>query len=461
MKKIIIVVCVIIAVLLTVLLSATRKIDRTSFYESDYYKKSCLRLDSLKETAVTVVYPLEAGFAKVSITPGLNSPEDNAREGKFKEIPLAGYGARDGKPATGIHDSIFAKAAALKLDDKIMVIVGVDMLVLPPNIIDPVVDILHRDGINRGQLMFSATHSHSSIGGWGTGIVGPKFSGPENENVQHWVTQQIVAVVKKAIQDLKPATIGSDNIPAASYTRNRVIGDLGTKNDDFSYIVLEQIGAKKAVIGSFSAHSTTMGADNMEFSGDYPGYWQRKMEQSFADYAIFCAGSVGSQSPVTQGEGFARPQSLGEALADTVLAQIARTPMEDKVVFSTVTLKFDLPKYSFRILKKRSLIPSLSNKLSPIPDHSILQAIRLNNMVWVTTPADFSGEYALQLKNYLWTKGFKANVTSFNGNYVGYIVPGRYFDRDQYESRAMGWFGPSMGDYTFDMMRRISDMVIR
>ena len=35
-------------------------------------------------------------------------------EGIFKYVPLAGYGDRNGKPSTGVHDSIFVKAVALK-----------------------------------------------------------------------------------------------------------------------------------------------------------------------------------------------------------------------------------------------------------------------------------------------------------------------------------------------------------
>ena len=77
-------------------------------------------------------------------------------------------------------------------------------------------------------------------------------------------------------------------------------------------------------------------------------------------------------------------------------------------------------------------------------------------MLWITTPCDFSGEYALQLKNSLSAYGFHANVTSFNGGYVGYIVPGRYFYLDEYEPKVMGWYGPNMGEYTMDMIRQLA-----
>jgi len=93
------------------------------------------------------------------------------------------------------------------------------------------------------------------------------------------------------------------------------------------------------------------------------------------------------------------------------------------------------------------------------PENVYLQAIRIDDMVWITTPGDFSGEYALQMKNSLLAEGFKSNITSFNGSYVGYIVPGRYFYLGGYEPGLMGWFGPDMGEYMMDLIRQVSEIV--
>ena len=95
----------------------------------------------------------------------------------------------------------------------------------------------------------------------------------------------------------------------------------------------------------------------------------------------------------------------------------------------------------------------------PQPENVYIQAIRIDNMVWITAPGDFSGEYALQMKNTLFPEGFNSNITSFNGSYVGYIVPGRYFYLGGYEPGLMGWFGPDMGEYTMDLIRQISEVV--
>jgi hypothetical protein len=133
--------------------------------------------------------------------------------------------------------------------------------------------------------------------------------------------------------------------------------------------------------------------------------------------------------------------------------------MNNEITFSFVSLKMQLPDYHIRLSTKLNLSSFWSNKLMPRPKNVYLQAIRIDNMVWITTPADFSGEYALLIKNRLASKGFGSNVSSFNGSYVGYIVPGRYFYLDEYESRLMGWFGPNMGEYTVDMIRQISRIV--
>ncbi len=451
----------ILGILLVIFFLSTSSVDSTPFYKSDYYNKTETRIDSLKSAFIANNDSIEAGFSKISITPSLNNAEDQYLEGKFKETPLAGYGARKGKPATGVHDSVFVKAAALKINNKTFVIVGADLLIMPPNIIDEVTLLLAQKGIQRHQVFYSASHSHSSLGGWGPGFIGEQFAGKENKNISKWMVLQISKAVTAAIADLHPARIGTGNFSAANFTRNRLSGESGTKNSDFIFVSIEQFGRKKAVIGSFSAHSTTLGDENMQFSADYPGYWERKMEQTSVDIAIFCGGSVGSQSPSGEGKGFDKPRLIGESLADSLNLHLPKVQMNDQVTLSALSLKMFLPEYHIRATTKLNLSTWLSEKLMPVPQNVYLQTLRIGNLIWITTPCDFSGEYALQIKNGLAAKGFSANVTSFNGSYVGYIIPGRYFYLDEYEPKIMGWFGPNMGEYTVQLIRQMTDIVTK
>lgn len=457
MKRLIIILSVLLGIVVLIVFLSTSSVEPIAYFDADYYHKTLARLDSIKAQNANPLYDsVQAGFAKVSITPALNNTGKDHEKGEFNEVPLAGFGARKGKPATGVHDSVFVKAAAVKVGEKMIVFVSADLLIMPPNITDTVTALLAKKGIKREQLFYSATHTHSSVGGWGTGYVGETFAGNENADLGRWIAVQISKVVISAIEDLRPAKIGTGDFTVEDYTRNRLIGESGIKNNDFSFIFLEQIGHKKAIIGSYSAHATTLGADNWEISADYPGYWAREIENTTADYALFFAGSVGSQSPSGEGDGFDKAKYIGEALADSLNARLPGVELTDMATFSFLSLKMQLPEYNIRITATTNLATVLSEKLLPVQENVYLQAVRIGNMVWITTPADFSGEYALQLKNSLATYGFRANVTSFNGGYVGYIVPGRYFYLDEYEPKVMGWYGPNMGEYTMDMLRQLA-----
>lgn len=461
MKKAVIITGIIVIVIVSLFFILTDPVDLTPFYETSYYKKSNELLDQLKTTVSPTQDSLMAGFSKVSITPGLANSVDDLKTGKFKTVPLAGFGARKGKGATGIHDSIFVKAVALKVGAKKIVFVGADLLIMPPNIIDTVAILLKEKGIDREQVYFSASHTHSSLGAWGPGFLAEQFSGKENHNIQKWLATQITKAVVDAFENLRPAKIGYGIFKAGSWTRNRLIGDAGIKNDDFGYLYIEQKNGKKAVVGSFSAHATTMGAGNMEISADYPGYWQRKMEATSVNLAVFIAGSVGSQSSAVDGNGFEKTGIIGEALADSLNKYLSQTTLTETLKLSPVSVKLPIPEFHIRISKNRGLSSFVSDKLMATPQNPYIQAIRLGNMVWISTPADFSGEYAVQIKNSLLAKGFQSNVSSFNGSYLGYIIPGRYFFMDEYESQTMGWFGPNMGEYTMDVIRKVSDLAIQ
>jgi hypothetical protein len=77
-------------------------------------------------------------------------------------------------------------------------------------------------------------------------------------------------------------------------------------------------------------------------------------------------------------------------------------------------------------------------------------------VVWLSTPCDFSGELALALKDTLRARGFDAVVTSFNGDYVGYVIPPRYYHLGGYEPRLMSFYGPYLPDYFTELLRDLA-----
>jgi len=460
MKKVVIIIFKNIFGFIMISLIYSCSVVKTPYFKTAYYQKTVSRLDSLKSGISSSEDSVYAGFARVSITPSLNNTVGNPANGQFDKVPLGGFGKRKGKPATGVHDSIFVKAIALRSGKQTMVLVSADILIMPPNIIDTLTFILSKEGLKRNQLFFSATHTHSGIGGWGYGFMAKVFAGKENPDLEKWLINQIKKAVLDAISDLHPATLGSGSFNASAYTRNRLTGNPMQKNNDFNFIVLEQTGRKKAIIGCFSAHATTLESDNMLLTADYPGYWERKIENKNADLAMFCSGSVANQSPVGEGSNYESAKYIGEALADSLSAHLQEVKMNRKITISSLSLKMFLPAYHIRLSENRNLTTGFSKRLMPLPENVYLQALRIDNLIWFFTPGDFSGESAVLIKKLMASKGYDTMVSSFNGSYVGYLLPGKYFYLDNYESKIMGWFGPTMGDYTNDLIEQMGDAII-
>lgn len=447
--------------ILVILIILLKPVDFTPYFETSYYEETQLRYDSLIQSTPTEKGAVSIGLSKVNLTPSFNVVSEDAISGKFVTMPLSGYGGRPGT-ATAVHDSIYVKSMALRVGQRTLVIVGSDLLIMPPDVARIVSNRAKTElKLERSDLMFTATHTHSSIGAWSGGYIGESFNGPHNPLVTDWIAQQVFQSIALAVQDLQPGSIGMGSLPISHFVRNRLVGEKGTVDPDFMLIRVEQASGKKALIGSYNAHATCLGGSNLEVSADYPGYWQRKLEQSEFDLAIFLAGSVGSHSyRNVEGEKFEKPRHLGEALVDSVQASLPTIQMKDSIAVRSITLKISLPEFQFRISDGLRLRPFWTEKLFPEVGEVYLQATRLDSLVWGTAPSDFSGETTLLYKNAAAAKQLSAMVTSFNGAYTGYIIPCKYHHLEGYEPRLMNWFGPSynsmINDLLGDMLEKIS-----
>lgn len=462
MKTFLKIIGVLILLIFLALFFSLEKVDYQPYFDTDYYAATKSRLDSLVKTAQLQTGRVQIGFGKASITPILNAEKDDPENGAFKFLPLAGFGDREGKPAEGIHDSLFVKTVAIGVGDNLIVLIGSDILIVPPEVSKAVSkELSETRNLQRGQLFFSATHTHSSVGAFSEGLVGELFAGPYNPAVIEWLTSRYVEAVEEALDDMEPGSIGSGVFKAPDLISNRLIGDKGIKDSEFVFMIVNQESGREAVLGSFDAHSTTLGGWNMLLSGDYPGYWQRKLESSGFDMAVYFAGSVGSHSARSKGKKFEKPKYIGGALADSVLKYRENIILSDTIGLAALTLKMNLPELHIRVTDGLRLVPALGHRFFPPIGTVYLQTARIGDMMWATAPCDFSGETAVRYKNAMCKYGFHALVTSFNGAYTGYIIPGKYYHLDEYESRLMSWFGPYMGPYTNEMIGRMMNNLAR
>jgi hypothetical protein len=432
-------------------------VDYRPYLRERYFADTVARLHAAAATNNIAQGELEAGFGRALLTPKINLPQDNAVKGEFRSLPLAGYGSRHGKPAQGVHDDLYVKAVALRVGQRLGIMLGSDALIVPAEVTDLAMERLqHELGLSRDQIYLSATHTHSSLGGWGEGKVAEAFAGGFQPGVRIWFADRIVAAVHEAVGDLKPAQIGQGRFPAPEFVRNRVVGQLGSVDPEFSYILVKQSGGKTAVLGSYAAHATVLSSDQLEFSADYPGCWQRAVEQATGGLAVFLAGGVGSHSPLPPEHGFDGAERMGHALAQKVVAQLPELALTNSIPFGILAVQVSLPPTSVRLTDGLRLRPWLAREILPVRATTFLQAFRLGDSVWVSTPCDFSGELALGIKEDLRRRGINPVITSFNGDYIGYVILPRYYHLDGYEPRTMSFFGPNVPDYFSDLIRSMA-----
>lgn len=434
---------------------STHTIETDPYFESEYYKNTVVKMDKAFEKKTKAQGELLAGFARMNITPKFVEVSPDAEKGEFNAIKMAGYG--DGQIAVGTHDSLFAKAIAVEVDGKELVFLSADMVAIPELVVLKVESNLI-EKISREQIIFGATHTHASIGNCIPEFVGESFMGEFQPVVVDWLADKFTQLILDARKDKKLAKFSSGYIRAPNLIRNRIIGETGRLNNKLNLVTFAQQNGKKAVIGIFGAHATTIGPWNDKFSGDYPGYFQRSLEARGIDLAMFFAGTVGSHSNKGEGEKFQKSQYIGETLADSAEVFINKMQYDSVMTMSAITTEIEIPELqAFYVSDRLRLSPWAGSKLMADMKSIYLQGVKINDLVWIAMPYELSGEYGLDLKNALEVEGYNSALTSFNGQYLGYIVPQKYYYYDNYEPRLMGWYGPSMGDYLMELNFRLAN----
>ncbi len=446
------------ALIIGVLFYGISTVDTTPYFGTEYYANSIENIDKSFEKVKPESTILKAGFGKVSITPQIVDGKEEPKKGKFNKINLSGFGSDNYARAT--HDTLHVKVMALEVGNEQVVLVGADVLMIPEELTLKVVEKLKINNIplTREQIYFGATHTHSSFGNMVPGFVGGMFGGEYQPELMAWLAEQFYQAIIAALNDKMPAQIGSEFTHVPGLIRNRIIGETGRLNDKLTVVSVKQDGAKQAVIGVFGAHATVLGSWNDEFSGGYPGYFQRKLEGTDIDMAMFFAGAVGSHTNKSQGDKFEKAQYMGELLADSALVALANIDYSASAELTAFASKIETPKLQpIYITPGLRLSASIGEKLMPPIKSIYLQAFKINDLVWQSMPYELSGEFSIDLQNALELEGFNSVITSFNGQYLGYIVPSKYYYYDHYETRIMGWYGPSMGDYLMELNYKVAN----
>ena len=164
------------AVLLLGLATLTT-VDRSPKEDSSFYKNTVAALASSTWSSSTSSHWL-GGWATVNVTP-------------TQPAELVGYSPRG--PYTFVQDSSHVKALILSNGKSSIAWLNYELLIVHPQLAEQVRAGVQEAGISLDQLIFTATHTHSGMGGYMPGMVGSLAFGGYDEQV----VEQLVVPCKR------------------------------------------------------------------------------------------------------------------------------------------------------------------------------------------------------------------------------------------------------------------------
>jgi len=401
------------------------------------------RIDAVDEDPVPTANGFRVGYSKVNLTP----PHPMA---------TAGYGKRLGKLYESVHDSIYVRTMMIDNGTRRVAIVSADLLIIPPTVTELLEKELPSIEFSLDNTYLGATHSHNSIGNWAQGATSFLY-GSYEDSVVRFIADKIKLSMTKATENILPAVIKVDSVSMPEGVYNRVT-DNGPVDPLIRTFEVLRSDSSKLLFVSYTAHATCLYSRDLVLSGDYPGKLTQILEQDKNyDFAMFMAGAVGSHGPSTPEGGWVCVDWMATHLADKLTSLAGFHEMKNTMLeMHRIPLAMTDPQP--KLLHDWRIRPWIfRGTFGNYP--TFVSVLRLGDIVFLSTPCDFSGEFNFALDSLAAKKNVFPIVTSFNGGYLGYLTPAKYYDVDHYETQLMNWYGAGNGEYVRDVLEKLLQSV--
>ncbi|NLN93632.1 MAG: hypothetical protein GX130_10050 [Candidatus Hydrogenedens sp.] len=374
--------------------------------------------------AVPTAQALEAGAAKVEITPPVGTP-------------LNGYGDRMGRPSTAVHDPLWARTVFLDDGSTRFFLISLDLVAVNPELRERVLE-LYSGAVPKENVLMVATHTHNGHGGMCRNLLLRSVSGRFIPEVLEATAEKIVESMKKAYSNRTRAALGYGLGNSEGLSVNRRFAN-GPAETQFGVIRIEDADGKPiALITNFTGHPTSMGGeDKYSFSADYPGYYYLEIESLAGEecVALFLNGAQGNQTisgPSVKSD-MSRTEGVGREIAQKAHA------LSKDLAFSDVI---------FKLSHKKALLPlTLADNLQP--ESADLYSLEINDLLISFFPGEPCVEIGLNLRERALDRGYEAHWSvGLANDYLMYFVPRSLYPYPEYES-FMNFFGPGMEDWLY------------
>jgi len=396
---------------------------------------------------------LLAGVSSVSITP--------LEEGIATQ--LGGYGARAGKPAEGVHDTIKAKTIVFDWKGTKAAVVTLDVCSVPIGLLEEGLAKAQVEGLSVDNVLMPASHSHAGIEGFSLdrrNFANNPYIGIFSEEVLAFVTDRVAQGIQEAAKALRPVTAASGVAKVAGFNRNRR-GDKRV-DDALTVLRLDVDGKPCAVLVNFTAHGTIMTEKEMLISGGWAGNMQRTVEALLGDgvTCLYTNGAEGDMSPAgAQGgsrwemaEDYGRRLGLevvrlAEALeprpVETFALRSKRAPLPARIAppgFAQIA--------GDEYQVDEAVLDGLLNAM--LPGEAPIYALRIDDFVAATFPGEAICDLGLSVKGALREAGIPHPcVLGLTSEYIGYILTQDEYHQTSYET-TVSFYGDGLGQLLLD-----------
>ncbi len=329
---------------------------------------------------------LRVGVAKIDVTPDLSTVDggwqdldgdhvysagepfdDRDGDDEFDAVWIAG--AQNARPATGVHDPIWARVMVFDKGDVRIGLVVYDFIGWFINDMEATRALIGPE-LELDHVVFSATHSHQSpdtMGLWGLNT----FESGVDPDYQERVRGQTVEALAAAVAALEPVTMSvartatvdleGSTKPYVADVRDPIIIDPTLTVLQFAAVA--EPGRTVGTLVHWAAHPEYVGFDNNLLSSDIVHYIRETVESGAPETAagaamdglggmtLYVQGALGGQvgpigtrpigadgEPVVE-EGFARAEAAGTNVGRLALEAISTAATVEDVADPRLTMR--------------------------------------------------------------------------------------------------------------------------
>lgn len=388
-----------------------------------------MRLFLIASLLVLCVWPsrlhaLEAGAAKVDITPPIGTP-------------LNGYGARQARASVGVHDPVWARCLYLDDGQTDVFLINTDLVFINPELRARVLE-LAPDGVVRDRIILTATHTHYAQGAMCRTQPLRFVAGRYEQEVLELTAAGIAKSMEEAMKAKQRAAIGYATIQQTDLTSNRRVKG-GPIDEQIGVILVEDAdGDPISVVAHMAAHPTSVPDDFMyHVSADFPGFYYQEMETltSPACVPLFLNGAEGNQTIASPGgtEGWERTEKVGRLLAQRIKESLDKIECREEALY---------------VGYSEPVLPATVAEFIQ-PERTVLHTLEIGSLLMCFFPGEPCVELGLEMRRRALETGYAANFSvGLSNDYLNYFVPADLYDDPIYEN-AMNFFGPRVSDYFY------------